>query len=134
MYSFEQQFLIKSKKPLTNKDGIINSLTLTLNTTIDTLIPLDEDEDLFGLFIDREYKPNVLEPLLLIPMPNTKAEILSQAAFKERRHTFKYYKNIDVSYGHVQSVEIDKEEFYSIVGNDLHFLHKDNQPCTHLRM
>ena len=55
MYSFEQQFLIKSKKPLTNKDGIINSLTLTLNTTIDTLIPLDEDEDLFGLFARAEH-------------------------------------------------------------------------------
>lgn len=134
MYNFEQHFLIKSKKPLTDKDGIINSLTLTLNTTIETPIPLDEDEDLFGLFVDREYKPNVLEPLLLIPIPNTRAELLRDEVFKERRHTFKYYKNIDVSYGHVQSIEIDKKEFYSIVENDLHFLHKDNQPCTHLRM
>lgn len=134
MYNFEQHFLIKSKKPLMNNDGVINSLTLTLNTTIDTPIPLDEDEDLFGLFIDREYKPNVLEPLLLIPIPNTKAELLSDEVFKERRHTFKYYKNIDVSYGSVQSIEISKKEFYNIVENDLHFLHKENQPCTHLRM
>lgn len=134
MYKFEQHFLIKSKKPLTDKDGIINSLTLTLNTTIDTLIPLDENEDLYGLFIDREYKPNVLEPLLLIPIPNTKVDILPDDMLKERRFTFKYYKNVDVSYGHVQSIEIEKDEFYSIVENDLHFLHKENQPCTHLRM
>lgn len=143
MYNFEQTFIIQSIKPIIHESDYIYSLTVKVNTLIDTPVPLDETEDLWGLFLDKDYRPNAWRPLLLVPIPGTQLEWLTRQAREEKKFIFTYYKDVKSSSSmnsshsiydcEFETLTIDKKEFYSILDNDLHFIHEKNLPCVQLR-
>lgn len=139
MDKFEQEFLIKSRKPLMDGEEVLYNLSVVVTTSIETRKPLDLDEDLWGLFIDKEYEPNDMRPLLLVPMPDSQLMILNDEEMNNINYSMKYYKDIYRSNMQPQGLQeeipyvdtepIEKEEFYKILDNDMHFIHKENLPC-----
>ncbi|MDW4023692.1 hypothetical protein QI305_12250 [Staphylococcus saprophyticus] len=139
MDKFQQEFLIKSRKPLMDGDNLLYNLSVVVTTSIDTRKPLELDEDLWGLFIDKEYEPNDMKPLLLVPIPDSQLMLLNEEEKRNIKYSMEFYKDIYHSdmkpqglqeeLPYVSTVEIDKEEFYKIINNDLHFIHEANLPC-----
>lgn len=136
---FEQEFLISARKPIVFNGEYIYALSVLVVTSIETSRPLDNEEELWGLFIDREYKPNEMCPLLLAPLPESQLLSLSEEELKQSSQTFKFYKDVyrdnmkpkglEKELPFCDTVAIEQSEFYKILNNDLHFNHKENTPC-----
>lgn len=139
MIEFKQEFLIKARKPLMDKDNLLYNLSVIVTTSIETRKPLDNTENLWGLFIDNKYEPNDMKPLLLVPMPDSQLTILNDEENKNIKFSMEFYKDVmradDKTQGFqqepldVETIKIEKDEFYKFLNNDLHFMHEDNLPC-----
>jgi len=130
MDKFEQEFVIKARKPIVDKNEKIDCLFLNVTSYIDTRKPLEKEELLWGLFIDSKYEPNPMKPLLLVGIPNSQLMFLNTEETNNIKREMKYYKNVQQSDSdEVGKIEIDKDEFYQFVKNDLHFMHEGNSPC-----
>lgn len=136
---FEQEFLISARKPIVFNGEFVYALSVVVVTTIETTRSLDNEEELWGLFIDEEYQPNEMSPLLLAPLPESQLMILSEEELNNSSHTFKFYKDVykdsmkpkglERELPYCDTVAIEQREFYKILNNDLHFNHKANNPC-----
>jgi len=140
MDEFKQEFLIKARKPLMDGDNLLYNLSVVVTTFIETRKPLDVNEELWGLFIDKEYAPNDEKPLLLVPMPDSQLVILNDEETNNIKYSMEFYKDIHHSnmqpqglqeeVPYVDTIPIEKDEFYRILSNDLHFNHEGNLPCA----
>lgn len=136
---FDQDFLISARKPIVYDDELVYGLAVNVVTTIETTKDLDNTKDILGLFIDKKHKPNIMSPLLLVPLPDSQLLTLSQEELKTSTYTFTFYKDVyktsmkpegfEQEVPYVDTVAIEEEEFYQILSNDLHFNHSENSPC-----
>lgn len=139
MDKFEQEFIIKARKPIMDGNNVLYGLHLVVTTSIETRKPLDLNEKLWGLFIDKDYRPNELSPLLFVEMPDSQLILLNKEETKNIKRDMKFYKDIqidDKEQLEMQEfitdndlVRIQQDEFYKILNNDLHFIHEENLPC-----
>lgn len=143
MEKFEQSFFIESRKPIMNGNELLYGLSITITTMIETNKLLEEDTDLWGLFIDRKVQPNDMSPLLMVPIPESELIYLNDEEKRKMKYHMKFYKevdcsNIEMGYSsnenqYMEPIEIEKDEFYRILNNDMHFMHEKNKPCIQIR-
>lgn len=139
MDKFEQEFIIKARKPIMDGNNVLYGLHLVVTTSIETRKPLDLNEKLWGLFIDKDYRPNELSPLLFVEMPDSQLILLNKEETKNIKRDMKFYKDIQIDDKEQlemqefitdnELVRIQQDEFYKILNNDLHFIHEENSPC-----
>lgn len=135
---YRQLFVIQARKPLVYNNDTVYGLSIVVNTRINKTLK-EYEKYLWDLFIDDEFKPNDLSPLLLVPSQESALLNLNEKGFKNISYSIEFYKDVyqdsitmndfNDEIPLTKSVSIEKMEFYELLNNQLHFKHQDNLPC-----
>ena len=135
---YRQLFVIQARKPLVYNNDTVYGLSIVVNTRINKTLK-EYEKYLWDLFIDDEFKPNDLSPLLLVPSQESALLNLKEKDFKDIAYSIEFYKDVyqdsitmndfNDKIPLTKSVSIEKMEFYELLNNQLHFKHQDNLPC-----
>ncbi|ECO3476020.1 hypothetical protein FX738_08660 [Campylobacter jejuni] len=135
---YRQLFIITARKPLVYNNDTVYGLSIVVNTKINKILK-EVEKYIWDLFIDDEFKPNDLSPLLLVPSQESVLLKLEERDLNDITYSIEFYK--DVYQDHIamnelngevpltKTVAIDKKEFYELLNNQLHFQYQDNLPC-----
>lgn len=135
---YSQLFIITARKPLVYNNDTVYGLSIVVNTKINKILK-EVEKYIWDLFIDDEFKPNDLSPLLLVPSQESVLLKLEERDLNDITYSIEFYK--DVYQDHIamnelnreapltKTVAIDKKEFYELLNNQLHFQYQDNLPC-----
>lgn len=135
---YRQLFIIKARKPLVYNNDTVYGLSIVVNTKINKMLK-EAEKYIWDLFIDGEFKPNHLSPLLLVPTQESVLLNLEERELNDITYSIEFYK--DVYQDHIamdglrdevpltKTITIDKTEFYELLNNQLHFQYQDNLPC-----
>lgn len=135
---YSQLFIITARKPLVYNNDTVYGLSIVVNTKINKILK-EVEKYIWDLFIDDEFKPNDLSPLLLVPSQESILLKLEERDLNDITYSIEFYKDVyqdDIAMDRVRdelpltkTIAIDKKEFFELLNNQLHFQHQDNLPC-----
>lgn len=135
---YRQLFIITARKPLVYNNDTVYGLSIVVNTKISKMLK-ETEWYIWDLFIDDEFKPNDLSPLLLMPSQESVLLNLEERDLNDITYSIEFYKDVyqdDIAMDGfrdelplTKTIAIDKKEFYELLNNQLHFQHQDNLPC-----